>query len=120
MPLVSTTLVSFTVLIKLVSAVASHLALYSFTLKTSPPSQFNPNNKEKFPEKLTFAPISPSKEWDEGVIYANAQNFARTVSANYPTCHLFIAQSLTNQLTELPANILTPTVRRFTFGSSEL
>lgn len=72
-------------LISLVSAVASHLALYSFTLKTSPPSQFNPNLKEKLPEKVTFTPLAASKEWDEGVLYAQAQNFARTVC--YSLCH---------------------------------
>ena len=62
-------------------AVASHLALYSFNLKTSPPSRFNvnPNNIEPLPEKLTFKPLAPSKEWDEGVLYAEAQNFTRTV-----------------------------------------
>ncbi|KAI9442453.1 cytosol aminopeptidase family, catalytic domain-containing protein [Lactarius indigo] len=60
------------------AAVATHLAKYKFTLKTSPPSPFKPGEEKD------------SKEWETGVIYANAQNFART-------------------LTELPANMLTPT-----------
>ena len=65
------------------SAVAAHLALYSFTLKTTPPSAFNPNLKEPILEKLNFTPIQASQEWERGVIYANAQNFARTVSRFY-------------------------------------
>jgi len=72
------------------AAVAAHLALYKFTLKTSPPSRFNPNLKEPIPEKLAFKPLNESKEWDRGVIYAEAQNLART-------------------LMELPANMMTPT-----------
>ncbi|EDR01445.1 uncharacterized protein LACBIDRAFT_186220 [Laccaria bicolor S238N-H82] len=72
------------------AAVAAHLALYSFTLKTSPPSRFNPNLTQPIPPKLSFAPLQTSTEWDRGVIFAQAQNLART-------------------LTELPANILTPT-----------
>ncbi|KAG6853179.1 hypothetical protein C0991_006319 [Blastosporella zonata] len=72
------------------AAVAAHLALYKFSLKTAPPSRFNPNLKEPIPEKLNFSPIQASKEWDRGVIYANSQNFART-------------------LMELPANMMTPT-----------
>ncbi|KAG5640414.1 hypothetical protein DXG03_008744 [Asterophora parasitica] len=73
------------------AAVAAHLALYKFSLKTTPPSAFNPNLKEPLPEKLTFTPVEASKEWDRGVIYAKGQNFART-------------------LMELPANLLTPTI----------
>ncbi|KIY65934.1 hypothetical protein CYLTODRAFT_423874 [Cylindrobasidium torrendii FP15055 ss-10] len=73
------------------SAVAAILANYSFTLKTTPPSRFNPNLKEPIPEKLTFSPEQPSKEWDEGVLTAEAQNFART-------------------LMEMPANLMTPTI----------
>ncbi|KDR86030.1 hypothetical protein GALMADRAFT_132641 [Galerina marginata CBS 339.88] len=72
------------------AAVAANLALYKFTLKTSPPSPFNPNLKEPIPEKLVFNPLQESKEWDRGVIYAEAQNLART-------------------LMELPANMMTPT-----------
>jgi len=60
-------------------AVAAQLALYKFTLKTSPPSRFNPNLMEPIPEKLNFAPVQPSKEWDRGVVYGQAQNLARTV-----------------------------------------
>ena len=60
-------------------AVAAHLSLYKFTLKTSPPSPFNPNLTESLPAKLTFAPLQSSNEWDRGVVYAKAQNLARTV-----------------------------------------
>jgi len=72
------------------AAVAAHLALYKFTLKTSPPSRYNPNLKEAIADKFSLAPLQESKEWDRGVIYAQAQNLART-------------------LMELPANMLTPT-----------
>ncbi|TFK42262.1 cytosol aminopeptidase family, catalytic domain-containing protein [Crucibulum laeve] len=73
------------------AAVAAHLALYKFTLKTQPtPSPFNPNNKETIPEKISFSPLKASKEWDQGTVYAQAQNLART-------------------LMELPANMMTPT-----------
>ncbi|THU84241.1 leucine aminopeptidase [Dendrothele bispora CBS 962.96] len=72
------------------AAVAAHLALYAFSLKTSPPSRFNPNLKEPIPEKIALKPIQGSKEWEEGALYAYAQNLART-------------------LMELPANIMTPT-----------
>ena len=58
---------------------AAHLALYSFTLKTSPPSRFDPNQTEVISEKISLAPLQGSKEWDRGVIYAQAQNLARTV-----------------------------------------
>ena len=66
-------------------AVAAHLAVYNFHLKTTPPSRFNPNNTESLPEKLTFRPIRSTinaeelNRWDEGVVYAYAQNLARTV-----------------------------------------
>ncbi|KAH8101643.1 cytosol aminopeptidase family, catalytic domain-containing protein [Cristinia sonorae] len=73
------------------AAVAAHLALYGFNLKTEPPSRFNPNNKEPIPDKLNFKPVAESTQWDEGVTYAYAQNLART-------------------LTELPANLMTPTI----------
>ncbi|KIM82242.1 hypothetical protein PILCRDRAFT_8066 [Piloderma croceum F 1598] len=72
------------------AAVAAHLALYKFTLKTDPPSAFKPDLSNPIPEQLKFEPVTPSKEWDAGVIVANAQNLART-------------------LMELPANMLTPT-----------
>ncbi|OCH85603.1 leucine aminopeptidase [Obba rivulosa] len=72
------------------AAVAAHLALYKFTLKTSPPSAFNPAAKDASPEKLAFKPLTDSNEWQTGVIYARAQNLART-------------------LMELPANMITPT-----------
>jgi hypothetical protein len=62
-------------------AVAAHLAKYKFTLKTSPPSPFKPGDEANVPEELFFQPIqgSVSKEWETGVIYADAQNLARTV-----------------------------------------
>ncbi|KAF8648438.1 hypothetical protein AX16_006282 [Volvariella volvacea WC 439] len=72
------------------AAVAAYLALYKFTLKTSPPSPFDPNLTEPIPPKLQFSPIEASKEWDRGAVYAEAQNLART-------------------LMELPANMMTPT-----------
>ncbi|KAI0268595.1 leucine aminopeptidase [Gloeopeniophorella convolvens] len=72
------------------AAVAAHLARYKFTLKTSPPSAFKPGEEKNVPEKITFAPLQSSKEWDTGVVYAEAQNLVRT-------------------LMELPANMLTPT-----------
>ena len=61
-------------------AVAAHLALYKFNLKTDPPSAFKPDLKEVIPDQFTFKPLAASKEWDAGVIAAKAQNFARTVS----------------------------------------
>ncbi|TFY74906.1 hypothetical protein EWM64_g9107 [Hericium alpestre] len=72
------------------AAVAAHLAQYKFTLKTSPPSAFKPGSKDAPAEKFAFEPLEGSKEWDTGVVYAKAQNFART-------------------LMELPANMITPT-----------
>ncbi|KAF9557931.1 leucine aminopeptidase [Agrocybe pediades] len=72
------------------AAVAAHLAQYKFTLKTSPTSAFDPRLKEPIPEKLSFAPLEESKDWDRGVIYGQSQNLART-------------------LMELPANMMTPT-----------
>jgi hypothetical protein len=70
----------------LLQAVAAHLALYKFTLKTSPPSRFNPNSKEPLPEKLDFSPLQETKDWDRGVVYAQAQNLARTV------CFIFLSE----------------------------
>ncbi|TFK71453.1 hypothetical protein BDN72DRAFT_837505 [Pluteus cervinus] len=72
------------------AAVAAYLSLYKFSLKTSPPSRFNPNLTEPIPEKIELKPIKESKEWNQGVVYAKAQNLART-------------------LMELPANMMTPT-----------
>lgn len=62
------------------AAVAAHLALYKFSLKTSPTSPFDPRLTEPIPPKIAFSPIESSKEWDRGVVYAQAQNLARTVS----------------------------------------
>ena len=64
-------------------AVGAHLARYAFTLKTSPPSRFNPNLEEPIPEPLALEPLKSSKEWDTGVKYAEAQNWAKTVRISY-------------------------------------
>ncbi|KAF9225161.1 hypothetical protein BS17DRAFT_778229 [Gyrodon lividus] len=73
------------------AAVAAHLALYNFTLKTSPPSAFDPRAKEPAPQnKLKISPGANTADWERGVVYAKAQNLART-------------------LMELPANFMTPT-----------
>lgn len=66
-------------------AVAAYLSLFEFTLKTSLPSRFNPNLTESIPEKLSLAPLEKSREWDIGIIYAEAQNLARTV--RFLLCH---------------------------------
>ncbi|EPS93995.1 hypothetical protein FOMPIDRAFT_156436 [Fomitopsis schrenkii] len=75
------------------AAVASHLALYDFTLKTKTPSRFDPRRTEPMPEKLDLRSLgeNDAKAWQEGVVYARAQNLARTLS-------------------ELPGNIITPTL----------
>lgn len=73
------------------AAVAAHLALYSFDLKTAKQSPFDPRLKEPVAPKLQFTPVESSKDWDRGVVYAEAQNLART-------------------LMELPANMMTPTI----------
>ncbi|KAF7347209.1 Leucine aminopeptidase [Mycena venus] len=73
------------------AAVAAHLALYNFTLKTDTPSAFNPNLKKPIPQKIALKPLKSSSEWDQGVVYAKAQNLART-------------------LMELPGNMMTPTI----------
>jgi aminopeptidase len=72
------------------AAVAAHLAKYKFTLKTSPPSPYKPGEGQAVPQDLSFKPLQDSQDWETGIVYANAQNLART-------------------LTELPANMLTPT-----------
>jgi len=61
--------------------VAAHLAKYKFTLKTSPPSPYKPGDEATVPQELSLQPIQGSglKEWEAGVIYAGAQNLARTV-----------------------------------------
>ncbi|PSS00867.1 hypothetical protein PHLCEN_2v4094 [Hermanssonia centrifuga] len=75
------------------AAVAAYLAAYSFNLKTDPPSPYSPSSSSlNSPEKFSFkAGDGKSGEWDEGKVYADAQNLART-------------------LMELPANMLTPTL----------
>lgn len=73
------------------AAAAAKLALYSFTLKTSPTSRFDPRLTEPIADKIAFSPVEPSKEWDRGVVYGEAQNLART-------------------LMEYPANMITPTL----------
>jgi aminopeptidase len=77
-------------------AVAAHLALYNFTLKTFPPSRFDPNQTEIIPKKISLAPLQASKEWDRGVIYAQAQNFARTVYS-FPSSHVAASDELTKK-----------------------
>ena len=62
-----------------ITAVATHLAKYKFTLKTSPPSPYKPGEGQAVPQQLSFEPLQGSKEWETGVVYASAQNFARTV-----------------------------------------
>ena len=62
-----------------ITAVATHLAKYKFTLKTSPPSPYKPGEGQAVPQQLSFEPLQGLKEWETGVVYANAQNFARTV-----------------------------------------
>src|SRR5271154_422545 len=42
------------------TAVAAHLALYKFNLKTCPPSPFNPSLKEPIKDKVTFNPVPSS------------------------------------------------------------
>lgn len=64
-------------------AVAAHLALYKFSLKTDPPSAFRPGLHEAVPEQLKFEPLNASEEWDAGVVAAKAQNLARTVSFRF-------------------------------------
>lgn len=75
---------------------AAYLASYDFDLKTTPLSPHF--QAEATPsDKLSFAPVARTlseqmkQAWDEGKIYAEAQNLART-------------------LMELPANMLTPTL----------
>ncbi|KAH7911619.1 cytosol aminopeptidase family, catalytic domain-containing protein [Hygrophoropsis aurantiaca] len=72
------------------AAVAAHLALYDFTLKTSPPSAYDPRSTQATPEKLAVKSLNGSADWNSGVIVAKAQNLART-------------------LMELPGNMMTPT-----------
>ncbi|CCM06358.1 uncharacterized protein FIBRA_08615 [Fibroporia radiculosa] len=73
------------------AAVAAHLALYEFTLKTDPPSPFNPRLTQPLPDKLAFEPLAQSEAWNAGVVYAMSQNLARTLS-------------------EMPGNMMTPTI----------
>ena len=68
------------VLITLCLAVGAHLARYKFTLKTSPLSRFDPNLEQPISESLVLEPLKSSKEWDVGVKYAEAQNWAKTVN----------------------------------------
>jgi len=80
------------VLITLRLAVGAHLARYKFTLKTSPPSRFNPNLEKPISESLALEPLKSSKEWDIGVKYAEAQNWAKTVTISLRSVSI---QSLT-------------------------
>ncbi|TCD63093.1 hypothetical protein EIP91_006020, partial [Steccherinum ochraceum] len=76
------------------AAVAAHLALYSFDLKTTPASGYTGYQGDSVSLKLKLVPVNlegeGSRNWEDGVIYATAQNVART-------------------LEELPANLMTPT-----------
>ena len=76
-------------------AVGAHLARYKFTLKTSPPSRFDPNLGEPIPESLSLEALNPSKEWDIGVKYAEAQNFARTVRISHRSPWFPLLQPIT-------------------------
>lgn len=67
------------------TAVATHLAKYKFTLKTSPPSPYKIGEGQAVHEEFSFEPLQDSKEWETGVVYANAQNFARTVPSFIPS-----------------------------------
>lgn len=61
-------------------AVASHLALYSFTLKTKGEgSPFDPRKPVQSFSKITVSPVETSEEWSRGAVYAGSQNLARTV-----------------------------------------
>ncbi|KAI0030943.1 leucine aminopeptidase [Vararia minispora EC-137] len=72
------------------SAVAAHLARYKFTLKTDKSSGYGLGSDTR-PNELMLSPIEQSTDWFVGVAYAEAQNLART-------------------LTDLPGNMMTPTI----------
>ncbi|KAG2100038.1 hypothetical protein BD769DRAFT_1677118 [Suillus cothurnatus] len=63
------------------AAVTAHLELYNFLLKTSPPSVFDPWGTAGVPKKPEISTNTNSADLDRGVVYANAQNLARTVSS---------------------------------------
>jgi aminopeptidase len=65
----------------LLQAVTAHLELYNFLLKTSPPSVFDPWGTAGVPKKPEISTNTNSADLDRGVVYANAQNLARTVSS---------------------------------------
>jgi hypothetical protein len=50
-------------------------------LKTSPPSAFDPQGTAGVPKKFEISTNTNSADWDRGVVYANAQNLARTLSS---------------------------------------
>lgn len=60
-------------------AVAAHLALYNFDLRTQPGSLYKEYSGQDVQARFTFTPLTTSQEWDNGVKYASAQNVARTV-----------------------------------------
>ncbi|KAG1750118.1 hypothetical protein EDB19DRAFT_1904373 [Suillus lakei] len=66
---------------KVAQAVAAHLALYNFSLKASPPSAFDPRGTADVSNTLDISMNASSPDWDRGIVYANAQNLARTVSS---------------------------------------
>lgn len=62
-------------------AVAAHLALYQFSLKTSEDAaaSYSAAPSSTPQSQLSCKPIVSSTAWDEGAIYAYAQNLAKTV-----------------------------------------
>lgn len=69
------------------TAVAAHLALYRFSLKTSSgTSAFDPRLEKPQPPLVDIAPLAQDAAWETGVVYASAQNLARTVSVGFRHC----------------------------------
>ncbi|KAG1724853.1 hypothetical protein EDB19DRAFT_1758180 [Suillus lakei] len=62
------------------ATIAAHLVLYNFSLKTSPPSAFDPRGTAGVPKKLGISMNASSADWDRGVVYVNVQNLARTAT----------------------------------------
>ncbi|KAI0744375.1 leucine aminopeptidase [Daedaleopsis nitida] len=74
------------------AAVGAHLALYHFTLKTKPTSPFDPRQDVPLPDKLSLDPLTLEPGWQTGVVYARAQNLARTVQLLRSTGSVFAAR----------------------------
>lgn len=64
-----------------IPAVAAFLAMYNFTLKTKE-QPLDPSVKPAFPHEKKTDPAT--LDWETGVIYAEAQNLARTVRRCLP------------------------------------